>query len=49
LATNAANDDWIRAAPLSQKAEAGDEEAAKELKRLQMSPMYQVTKDDEKD
>lgn len=49
LASNAANDDWIRAARLARRAEAGDEEAAKELKCLQETPMMQIIEDDETD
>jgi len=49
LAADAANADWIRAARLAHRAEAGDEEAAKELKRLQETPMVQIIEDDETD
>jgi len=49
LAADAANADWIRAARLARRAEAGDEEAAKELKRLQETPMVQIIEDDETD
>jgi len=33
--TDAANDDWIRAARLAEKADKGDKEAAKKLKELE--------------
>ena len=37
---DAANADWIRAARLKSKADAGDKEAAAELKRLEETPLY---------
>ncbi len=40
LSADAANDDWIRAARLKRRAEEGDEEARKELERLENTPMY---------
>lgn len=49
LAANAADDDWLRAARLARRAEAGDGEAAKELKRLRETPMVQVVEDEKED
>ncbi len=49
LAANAADDDWLRAARLARRAEAGDEEAAKELKRLRETPMVQLVEDEKED
>jgi len=43
--TDAANDDWIRAARLARKAKAGDEEAAKKLKEMEETKL--VYYDDE--
>ena len=40
LNSDLANDDWIRAARLKRKAEQGNEEAAKELERMENTRMY---------
>jgi hypothetical protein len=37
-----ANDDWLRALRLQEKADKGDEEAAKELAMMEATPMYSV-------
>ncbi len=42
----AADDDWIRAARLKKKAEAGDKEAAKKLKEMENTQMMEVVDDD---
>ncbi|HPC04418.1 MAG TPA: hypothetical protein PLE04_11615 [Syntrophales bacterium] len=42
---DAANDDWIRAARLAKKADAGDEEARRELEKMENTKL--VTYDDE--
>lgn len=39
LAADAANDDWMRAGRLKQKADQGDKEAAKELEQLEQTGM----------
>jgi hypothetical protein len=44
LCSDAASDDWIRAGRLRRKAEAGDEEARKELEELENTPMYRLKK-----
>jgi len=43
-AQTAAGDDWIRASRLKLKAEAGDEEAAKELKEMENCKMIRFDK-----
>jgi hypothetical protein len=43
LASTAADDDWLRAGRLASKAEAGDEQAAKELQELRETPMVQIS------
>jgi len=43
----AANDDWMRAGRLKARADAGDKEAAAELKRMEETPMVEITDDDE--
>jgi hypothetical protein len=43
LASTAADDDWLRAGRLASKAEAGDEQAAKELQELKKTPMVQIS------
>lgn len=40
LAASAANDDWIRAARLAKRADAGDIEAKKELDDLENTQMF---------
>jgi hypothetical protein len=42
---DAANDDWIRAARLAKKADAGDEEARRELEKMENTKL--VTYNDE--
>jgi len=42
---DAANDDWIRAARLAKKADAGDEEARRELEKMENTKL--ITYDDE--
>ncbi|MBA2882213.1 hypothetical protein HNR65_002554 [Desulfosalsimonas propionicica] len=49
LASNAADDDWLRAARLARRAKAGDEEAAKELKFLRETPMVRLVEDEKED
>ena len=46
LNSDAANDDWIRAGRLHEKAMAGDQEAAAELKKLEETPMVFYTFDE---
>ena len=43
----AANDDWMRAGRLKARADAGDKEAAAELKRMEGTPMVEITDEDE--
>ena len=45
----AANDDWIRAARLKKKAEAGDKEVAKKLKEMESTQMMMVEMNDQAD
>lgn len=45
----AAADDWIRAGRLREKARAGDEEAARQLKEMEETQMMEVVDDDEED
>ena len=45
----AAADDWIRAGRLSEKARAGDEEAARQLKEMEETQMMEVVEDDGED
>ena len=40
--SDAMNADWIRSARLMKRAQAGDKEAAKELERLENTPMYEI-------
>ncbi len=40
LDADEANGDWMRAARLARAADAGDEDAAKELKRMEKTPLY---------
>ena len=47
LAADAANDDWIRAARLQRKADAGDEEAQKKLDKLKNTDMIEIEEDEE--
>ncbi|TVQ68350.1 MAG: hypothetical protein EA363_11425 [Balneolaceae bacterium] len=44
---SAANDDWMRAGRLKRKADAGDKAAAAELKRMEETPMVEITDEDE--
>ncbi len=37
-----ATDDWIRAARLQMRAENGDKEAARELERMEATPLVSV-------
>lgn len=37
-----ATDDWIRAARLQMRAEKGDKEAAKELERMEATPLVPI-------
>ena len=39
----AANDDWMRAGRLKARADAGDKEAAAELKRMEETAMVEIT------
>jgi len=43
----AAADDWIRAGRLSQKAKAGDKDAARELEKMENTQMMESVEDDE--
>lgn len=43
--SDAANDDWIRAARLAKRAEQGDEEAAKKLKELEETKLVYYEED----
>jgi len=43
----AANDDWMRAGRLKTRADAGDKEAAAELKRMEETSLVEITDDDE--
>lgn len=43
----AANDDWMRAGRLKTRADAGDKEAAAELKRMEETPMVEITDESE--
>jgi len=43
----AANDDWMRAGRLKARADAGDKEAAAELKRMEEAPMVEITSESE--
>jgi len=43
----AANDDWMRAGRLKARADAGDKEAAAELKRMEETPMVEITDEEE--
>lgn len=45
----AADDDWIRAARLKKKADAGDKEAAKKQKEMENTQMMEVVDDDVED
>ena len=45
LYSNAADADWIRAARLKKRAEAGDKEAEKELEELFNTPLYRYEDD----
>jgi len=45
----AAADDWIRAGRLREKAKAGDEEAARQLKEMENTQMMEVVEDDDED
>ncbi len=47
LHSDAANEDWLRAARLKRKADEGDEEAQKKLDELQNTGMYEIEEDDE--
>ena len=47
LGADGANIDGIRAARLQRKADAGDAEAAAELRRLQAESTYELEEDDE--
>jgi hypothetical protein len=40
-ASTAANADWIRAGRLKERADAGDEEAQRELEELENTPLYE--------
>jgi len=40
-----ANSDWIRAARLAKAAKEGDKEAAKKLKKMENTSMYEVSDD----
>ena len=42
-----ATDDWLRAARLAKRAEEGDKEAAKELERMESTPLVRVEDLDE--
>jgi hypothetical protein len=42
-----ADDDWIRAGRLRQKALNGDKEAEEELRRMENAQMYEYTDDEE--
>ena len=42
VSSNEANDDWLRALRLQEKAAKGDKEAAKELAIMEATPMYSV-------
>ena len=42
LAADAANDDWIRAARLLDKAKKGDKKAAEILKKLEETPVVEI-------
>jgi len=42
-----ADDDWIRAARLSEKAREGDEDAAKKLRQMQNTPLVELDDKDE--
>lgn len=42
----AANDDWMRAGRLKARADAGDKEAAAELKRMDETPMVEISDED---
>jgi len=44
---SAANDDWMRAGRLKARADAGDKKAAAELKRMEETPMVEITDEDE--
>jgi len=46
---SAANDDWMRAGRLKARADAGDKEAAAELKRMEVTPMVEITDDEDPD
>jgi len=46
---SAANDDWMRAGRLKARADAGDKEAAAELKRMEETPMAEITDDEDPD
>jgi hypothetical protein len=43
---DAGNDDWIRAARLQRKADAGDKTAAVKLKKLFDTPLYELEEKD---
>ncbi len=43
LNATAADDDWIRAGRLAEKAKAGDEEARKQLEEMENTPMHFFT------
>ena len=45
----AANDDWMRAGRLKARADAGDKKAAAELKRMEETPMVEITDDEDPD
>jgi hypothetical protein len=42
-----ADDDWIRAGRLKRKADEGDKEAAKKLKKMESTQMFTLEDDDE--
>lgn len=44
---SAANDDWIRAGRLKVRADAGDKESAAELKRMEETPMVEISDENE--
>lgn len=46
LDADEANADWIRAGRLLKKAQAGDEEAAAQLKKMEETPMRSYTFDE---
>ena len=45
----AANDDWMRAGRLKARADAGDKDAAAELRRMEETPMIEITNDEDPD